>query len=154
MTIKMGLVENLMEETIDQIVGRIRETQNTETLAGITDIIKTIAATHQDKNNSIIDTVSPSTECLIIDIIIGATHRNSTGTQSTISTDTENKNRRTELPTLTGTISTGMCRMIIRGIRTFLFCIMSFIYKANSLGCISYWLPFVFKLLGLVKIFL
>ena len=120
MATKMCLVENTLEETIDLMDGRIRETteENTETLVGTTEITITIAATHQDRveNHSITDTVSPSTECLIIGVNIGATHRNSTGTQSTISTDTENKNRRTELPTLTGIISRGMCRMIIRGI--------------------------------------
>ena len=96
MTIKMGLVENLMEETIDQIVGRIRETtkENTETLAGTTETIIITTATHQD---SITDTVSPSTECLtVIGVSMEATHRNSTETQSMISTDTESKRRWTE----------------------------------------------------------
>ena len=67
-----------MEETIDLMVGRIRETTKeiTETLAGTidiriaTEIIIAIAATHQDRieNHSITDTESPSTECLIIGV--------------------------------------------------------------------------------------
>ena len=126
MATKMCLVENTMEETIDLMVGRIGEATKeiTETLAGTidiriaTEIIITIAATHQDRieNHSITDTESPSTECLIIGVTMGATHRNSTGTQITVSTDTENKNRCTEHPTIIGAISTGLCRITIRGI--------------------------------------
>ena len=84
-----------MEETPDMMPGMIRETfkENTETLAGTTETIIITTATHQD---SITDTVSPSTECLITGVSMEATHRSSTETQSMISTDTESKHRWTE----------------------------------------------------------
>ena len=147
------------------VAGMIAETfiENTETLAGTTEIITIITATqqtgtteiiiittatHRVQSRSITVLVGPSTEFLITGASVRATHRNSTGTQSTISTDTGSKHRWTE-----NLITAGIISRSIKGI-SFVILLCLSIYKANSLGCIPYWLPFVFRLLGLVKIFL
>ena len=81
-------------------------------LAVIKDVLTTITTTH--KSNIITDTVSPSTstDSLMIGDSTGVpdradTTRNSTeATRSTVSTDTENKNRWVENNTTPGTIRT------------------------------------------------